>query len=75
MADLKTGRFKVTKKMCAKVYPVIKPGDYIEISFTGKPVQGRFVLISEFEEQWIDRFHHRMKRKNVYPVTKIIMMN
>jgi hypothetical protein len=75
MAYSKTGRFKVTKKMCAKVYPAIKPGDLIEISFSQKPLHGRFVLISEFEEQWIDRYHHRMKRKNMYPITKIILMD
>ncbi len=71
----KKGRFKVTRKMCAKVFPAIKPGDYIEISFTEKPVKGRFVLVSEFENQWIDKYRFGMKRKNIYPVTKIIMMN
>lgn len=60
--------------MCAKVYPVVKPGDMIEVSFTHQPVNGRYVLISEFEEQWIDKFHWRMKRRNIYPITKIIMM-
>jgi len=75
MPVVKKGLFKVTKKMCAKVYPIIKPGDKIEISFSDKPVHGRFVLISEFEEQWIDRFHWRMKKRNIYPVTKIIMMS
>lgn len=71
----KKGRFKVTRKMCAKVFPAVKPGDYIEVSFTAKPVRGRLVLISEFEKQWIDKYHHKMQRKNIYPVTKIIMMD
>lgn len=69
----KKGILKVTKKMCAKVYPVIKPGDLIEISFTAKPVHGKYILISEFEEQWIDKFHWRMKKRNIYPIIKIIM--
>lgn len=73
MPSLKKGTFKVTKKMCAKVYPVIKPGDFIEVSFSDKPVHGRYVLISEFEEQWIDKFHWRMKKRNIYPITKIII--
>jgi len=73
MPAQKKGIFKVTKKMCAKVRPIIKPGDFIEVSFTGKPVQGKYVLISEFEEQWIDKYHWRMKRRNIYPITKIIM--
>jgi hypothetical protein len=71
----KKGILKVTKKMCAKVYPVIKPGDMIEISFSQKPVHGKYVLISEFEKQWIDKFHWRMKKRNIYPITKIIMVN
>ncbi len=75
MSCSKKGIFKVTKKMCAKVFPVIKPGDKIEISFSERPIRGRFVLISEFEEQWIDRFHGRMKKRNIYPITKIIMMS
>ena len=69
------GTLTVTKKMCAKVFPIIKPGDIIEISFTEKPVHGKYVLISEFEEQCIDKFHWRMKRKNIYPITKIIITN
>lgn len=75
MAYSKKGVLKATKKMCAKVYPIIKPGDMIEISFKDKPVHGKYVLISEFEEQWIDKFHWRMKRRNIYPITKIIMMS
>jgi hypothetical protein len=73
MPSSKKGIFKVTKKMCAKVYPVIKPGDFIEVSFTEEPVHGKYVLISEFEKQWIDKFHRRMSRRNIYPITKIIM--
>lgn len=75
MPSSKKGTLKVTKKMCARVYPVIKPGDFIEVSFTGKPIKGRYVLISEFDEQWIDKFHWRMKKRNIYPITKIIMTN
>ena len=73
MLNYKKDAFKVTKKMCAKVYPYIKPGDIIEVSFTREPVPGRYVLISEFEEQWIEKYNRNMKKKNIYPVTKIIM--
>ena len=75
MPSAKKGLFRVTKKMCARVYPAVKPGDNIEISFTRKPVPGRLVLVSEFEKQWLEKYSVKLKRRNIYPVTKIIMTN
>ena len=66
--------FVVTKKMCRKVYPVIKPGDKILIDLKWhKPAQGQFILISNNEDQWIERYNRQPKKINYYPVIKIII--
>jgi len=69
----KTFVLKVTKPMCMKVYPSIKPGDNIEVSFTDKIYDGNFVLVSHNEKQWIERYFHGLKKYNVYPIIKVIM--
>lgn len=64
----------VTKKMCAKVYPVIKPGDKILVDLKFRhPAKGQFILISDNEEQWIEKYSHKLKDVNYYPIIRVIM--
>jgi hypothetical protein len=64
----------VTKKMCAKVYPVIKPGDKILVDLKfHKPAKGQFILISDNEEQWIEKYNGQTKDVNFYPIIRVII--
>jgi hypothetical protein len=64
----------VTKKMCAKVYPVIKPGDKILVDLKFRhPAKGQFILISDNEEQWIEKYIRQLKDVNYYPIIRVIM--
>ena len=66
---------KVTKSMCRKIYPLVKPGDQIQISFKDKIVEGSLVLVSHNERQWIEKYSKRLKNANVYSILKVIMMS
>jgi hypothetical protein len=64
----------VTKKMCAKVYPLIKPGDKILLDLKFRhPAKGQFILISDNEEQWIEKYSRQPKDVNFYPIIRVIM--
>jgi hypothetical protein len=64
----------VTKKMCCKVYPVIKPGDKILVDLKmHKPANGQFILISDNEEQWIEKYTRQLKDVNFYPIVRVII--
>lgn len=66
--------FVVTKKMCEKVYPVIKPGDKILVDLKlRKPAKGQFILISDNEEQWIEKYSRQPKDVNFYPIVRVII--
>ena len=66
--------FVVTKKMCSKVYPVIKEGDKILVDLKlHKPAKGQFILISDNEEQWIEKYSRQLKDVNYYPIIRVII--
>ncbi|MDR3626340.1 MAG: hypothetical protein P4L45_05890 [Ignavibacteriaceae bacterium] len=65
----------VTKKMCAKVFPVVKPGDKILVDLKFRhPAKGQFILISDNEEQWIEKYSRKLKDVNYYPIIRVIMV-
>lgn len=66
---------KVTKSMCRKIYPLIKPGDQIQVSFKDKINEGSLVLVSHNERQWIEKYSKRLNRYNIYSISKVIMMS
>ncbi len=69
----KTFLLKITKSMCRKVYPVLKPGDNIEVSFNAKFGKGDLVLVSHNDKQWIERYSKNLDKYNIYPVVKVFM--
>jgi hypothetical protein len=71
--DIKEFRLEVTQNICRKVYPVIKPGDIINVHFTKKPRKGDYVLISYNEKQWIDQFQGDKADFNCYLITHVVM--
>jgi hypothetical protein len=58
-----------------KIYPLIKPGDQIQVSFTDKINEGSLVLVSHNEKQWIEKYSKRLTRYNIYSISKVIMMS
>ncbi len=71
----KTFVLKVTKSMCKKVFPLVKPGDQIQVGFKDKFYKGSLVLVSHNEKQWIEKYSKRLENYNVYPIVKVIMMS
>ena len=69
----KTFLLEVTKSMCRKVYPLVKPGDKIQVSFKDKVHKGGLVLVSHNEKQWIEKYSKKLDKYNVYPIVKVIM--
>ena len=69
--------YVVTKPMCDKVYPAIKEGDTIIVSFEkkDKPRHGNFVLVSWNEYQWIEKYWAGLRKKyeNIYLITKVVI--
>ena len=67
----------VTKSMCRKVAPIICAGDKILITFTSKdvPQYGDYVLISDNEYQWIEKYREGLRERfnNIYPIRRVIM--
>ena len=66
---------KVTKSMCKKVYPLVKPGDQIKVSFKDKVRDGSLVLVSHNEKQWIEKYSTKLNKYNVYSILKVEMMS
>ena len=73
--DIDKAVFAVSKKMCKKVYPVIKPGDKILVDLKfRRPAKGQYILISDNEEQWIEKYSRKLKKDvNYYPIIRVIM--
>lgn len=67
---------EVTKSMCKKV-GAIKPGDKILVSCRSndKPKHGEYVLVSHFENQWIEKYWKGLTRryKNIYLIVRVTM--
>ena len=63
--------------MVRKVFPVVKDGDVIIVSFnkSDKLYHGKYVLVSLNEKQWIERYWAGLSKryKNIYPIEKIIL--
>ncbi len=76
MAKEKNNTFvlEVTKSMCRKVFPLVKPGDRIQVSFKDKFNDGSLVLVSHNEKQWIDKYSLKLEKYNVYSIIKVVMM-
>lgn len=66
-------RIRVTKKLCAKVYPVIKPGDHIIVNSKIKPSKGDFVLVLDNERNWIDKYSNELSEYNVHSIIRVVM--
>ena len=71
----KTFVLKVTKSMCRKVFPLVKPGDQIQVSFKDELRDGSLALVSHNEKQWIEKYSKKLDKYNVYSIVKVIMMN
>lgn len=63
----------VTKSMCAKVFPVIKPGDHIIVNSKVKPLKGDFVLVLDNERNWIDKYSRELYKFNVHSIIRVVM--
>lgn len=66
---------KVTKGMCNRIYPVIKPGDIIYVNFKEKIFPGDLVFVSNNEKQWIEKYSEKLKKYNVYLISKVVMQS
>ena len=66
---------EVTKSMCRKIYPLVKPGDKIKVSFKDKVRDGSLVLVSYNEKQWIEKYSAKLNKYNVYTIVKVMMMS
>jgi len=68
-------RVKVTKEMCNNIYPVVKPGDIIHVNFKEKIFPGDLVFVSNNEKQWIEKYSEKLRKYNVYLISKVVIQS